>query len=105
MIKRTLRLRIFAGPNGSGKSTIINAVRKYKVKGIPVDFGIYVNADDIAKRLRKGKLTFRQYRVKVEENEFLKIVKESGLIDNNFSLTDFRNSISLENLLLKVKNK
>jgi len=57
-------MRVFAGPNGSGKSTIIRAVRSYKVKGIPVDFGIYVNADDIARGLRKGKFSLRRYRIK-----------------------------------------
>jgi len=46
---RALRLRVSAGPNGSGKTTIIEAVRKAKVNGRPVDFGIYINADDIAR--------------------------------------------------------
>jgi len=31
-------MRVFAGPNGSGKTTIINAVRDYLIKEIPVDF-------------------------------------------------------------------
>ncbi|MDQ3108697.1 MAG: hypothetical protein M3R17_02290 [Bacteroidota bacterium] len=44
-----LRLRVFAGPNGSGKSTIIKSVSEYKERNIPLDFGVYVNADDIAK--------------------------------------------------------
>lgn len=43
---QTLRLRVFAGPNGSGKTTIIDAVRKARVNGRPVDFGVYVNADE-----------------------------------------------------------
>ena len=47
-------MRVFAGPNGSGKSTIINAVRNVKVGNQLVDFGIYVNADDIAAELRSG---------------------------------------------------
>lgn len=85
-------MRIFAGPNGSGKSTIIKAVRNYKVKGIPVDFGIYINADDIAKKLRKGKLTFKQYKVQVENHEFLDIVSKSGLLNNKFTLNDFKKS-------------
>jgi len=40
------RLRIFAGPNGSGKSTIVNIVKEQAV-----DFGVYVNADDIKTEL------------------------------------------------------
>ena len=37
-------LTVIAGPNGSGKSTLINHLIK---KG--VDFGLYINADDIAR--------------------------------------------------------
>lgn len=39
------RLRVFAGPNGSGKSTIHDLLR-------PEWIGVYVNADEIEKRLR-----------------------------------------------------
>jgi predicted ABC-type ATPase len=54
LTNETLRLRIFAGPNGSGKSSIINSIRNYtKDNGTPLDFGIYLNADDIAKELTK----------------------------------------------------
>lgn len=98
-------MRVFAGPNGSGKSTIISAIRKFKVKGIPVDFGIYINADDIAKKLRKGKITFRQYKVKVEEHEFIKIVSKSGLLNKKFSLTDFRKSYFIKDNQLFLLNK
>lgn len=98
-------MRVFAGPNGSGKSTIINAVRKSKIKGIPVDFGIYINADDIAKKLRKGKLTFKQYKVQVENNEFLDIVSKSGLLNNKFTLNDFKKSYSLKDNQLFLVNK
>ena len=66
------------------------------MKGIPVDFGIYVNADDIAKRLRQGKLFLRRYKVKFSENEFIKVVSESGLLNKNFDINDLKNSFSLE---------
>ena len=49
--KKQLRLRIFAGPNGSGKTTIINSVRAAKVNDKPIDFGNYINADDITRDL------------------------------------------------------
>ena len=39
-------LTVIAGPNGSGKSTLIAYLRKNDV-----DFGTYINADDIAKEL------------------------------------------------------
>lgn len=98
-------MRIFAGPNGSGKSTIIKAVRNYKVKGIPVDFGIYINADDIAKKLRKGRLTFRQYKVQIEDSEFLDIVSKSGLLNEKFTLSDLKQSYSLKENQLFLLNK
>jgi len=47
-----LKLRVFAGPNGSGKSTVINFIRSYKVNDKHVEFGYYINADDIAKALK-----------------------------------------------------
>jgi ABC-type cobalamin/Fe3+-siderophores transport system ATPase subunit len=46
-----LRLRVFAGPNGSGKSTIIKSVKNTGVNGHPIDFGYYINADDIYRGL------------------------------------------------------
>lgn len=39
------RLRVFAGPNGSGKSTLKDTIKKV------VGLGVYINADDIEKRL------------------------------------------------------
>jgi predicted ABC-type ATPase len=40
-------LLVIAGPNGSGKTTLTNRLR-----GLNFDFGIYVNADEIAARLQ-----------------------------------------------------
>lgn len=92
---RPLRLRIFAGPNGSGKSTIIKAVKDHKVKGIPVDFGIYVNADDIAKDLRTEKFLFPSI-IKFNEQEFVKRALDSGLINKNFTKNVFVKSFSCD---------
>jgi len=97
-------MRVFAGPNGSGKSTIIRAVRSYKVKGIPVDFGIYVNADDIARGLRKGKFSLRRYRIKFSESEFINVVSDSGLLNDGFDYNEFMSSFKIEDdhiILLK----
>ncbi|WP_188501720.1 zeta toxin [Pontibacter amylolyticus] len=84
-----LRLRVFAGPNGSGKSTIINAVRAYKVSQIPVDFGIYINADDIAKALQEDRFSFDPYRIEVADEEFSQIAVSSGLIHELFDQSQF----------------
>lgn len=45
------RVRVIAGPNGSGKSTVINQLRSSLYSGRHLDFGHYVNADDIAQEL------------------------------------------------------
>ena len=39
-----LNLTVVAGPNGSGKSTLIRYLQHQRI-----DFGTYINADDIAK--------------------------------------------------------
>lgn len=53
------RLRMFAGPNGSGKSTLFQKVKtdkvEYKGDKFFLDFGIYVNADDIEKSIADDK--------------------------------------------------
>jgi len=84
-----LRMRVFAGPNGSGKSTIINAVRKAKVNGQLVDFGIYINADDIAKNLRENTFDFNTYSITVTEDEFSAESIKSGLINKAFTEVQF----------------
>lgn len=101
-IKPELRLRVFAGPNGSGKSTIIEAVRNHKVSEIPVDFGIYINADDLAKQLIKEQLDFSSYTIETTNEEFVDICTSSGLITNTFSREDFLNTFSLKNNQLKL---
>ena len=46
-------MRVFAGPNGSGKSTMYRHVRNAKVNGRNIDFGVYVNPDEVAKAFRE----------------------------------------------------
>lgn len=59
------RLRIIGGPNGSGKTSLTNYLRSLP----ELDFGYYVNADDIqAELVKNGKLSFRQFDV--ESNGF-----------------------------------
>lgn len=90
------RLRVFAGPNGSGKSTIINAIRKIKVNKLSIDFGIYINADDIAKSLRDNSFSFKPYKLKsISRTQFLNVALQSGLINSGFTEQEFRKSFTL----------
>jgi predicted ABC-type ATPase len=85
-------MRVFAGPNGSGKTTIINAVRKYKVHGVPVDFGIYINADEIVVALNTKSFSFAEYSIETSNNEFKEVAFASGLINSNFTKSQFEKS-------------
>jgi predicted ABC-type ATPase len=102
---QTKRLRVFAGPNGSGKTTIIEGVRDYRIKGIPIDFGIYINADDIARNLRLGKFDFAEYRIKPTSEKFIAITNQSGLIGKEFSERKFISSFKLAGTRLVLLNK
>ncbi|TSD67760.1 toxin [Inquilinus sp. KBS0705] len=92
------KLRVFAGPNGSGKSTVIDFIRNYKVNEKNVEFGYYINADDIAKELKtKSGFSFNQYNFKVQSAEFNKIVSASGLINDQFTLNRLIKAYSITN--------
>ena len=94
--KLTKRLRIFAGPNGSGKSTIIEAIRQIRVAGRPIDFGVYINADDIARQLDADRFSFADYQLDtIHRDEFIKVVLASGLVNRAFKEKNFRRSFSI----------
>lgn len=95
-MEKSLRLRVFAGPNGSGKSTVINSVREFRVANRPIDFGIYINADDIAKILRLESLSLTSYQVNVDKDEFVRIASDSGLLSEEFTKQEFLDSFKLE---------
>ncbi len=101
------RLRVFAGPNGSGKTTIIKAIRNVRVNGRPIDFGVYVNADDIAALLTEDKFSFRRYGVtQVNRAEFIQLVASTGLVSPRFTIEEFSNCFTLkkdDSLILKNK--
>lgn len=105
MINETLRLRIFAGPNGSGKSSIINSIRSYtKENGTPLDFGIYVNADDIAKELRGKGCDFSVYQLDFNTEEFISIVATSGLLTNELQVSKLKNLFAVEKNCVYLKD-
>ncbi len=90
-----LRLRVFAGPNGSGKSTVINYVQSVKVNGRSIEFGYYINADDIAWQLRSNSFTFDTFDISAKNSEFKEIALASGLINTEFTAKQFSGSYTL----------
>lgn len=92
------RLRIFAGPNGSGKSSIIKKILNTEVKkGVKLDFGIYINADDIAQDLIKKHCDISKYNIEFIEDKFYSIVKKSGLLSEKFTFERLKDCITIEN--------
>jgi predicted ABC-type ATPase len=68
---RQPKLRVFAGPNGSGKSTVIDFIQNYKVNEKNVEFGYYINADDIPSALKtKEGFSLKQYDFEAIVEEF-----------------------------------
>jgi predicted ABC-type ATPase len=100
-----LRLRVFAGPNGSGKSTVIKYVRNIKVNGRSIDFGYYINADDIATELRSGGFAFSKYGLLIKPKHFSAIALASGLINYEFTEEEFKASFALRNNIIRLKSK
>lgn len=85
------RIRIFAGPNGSGKSTIIESIRKAKIQNKSIDFGIYINADDIARELRKNsRISLIKFGTKINKRKLVQITLTSGLLDGSLSEEKFK---------------
>ena len=101
----SLRLRVFAGPNGSGKSTVIQFVKEQKVNGRKIDFGTYLNADDIAKKLREESVSFSDYNISASNKEFVAIALASGLIGNEFTDVSFKRAFSLRNNVVRLKDR
>lgn len=80
------RLRMFAGPNGSGKSTIFSLIRE------KVDFGVYLNADDIEGELKKSNnIDLKSFFDKeITNSELQKYINNHSLLikanDSGFSI-------------------
>src|SRR5690606_38648974 len=57
------RLRMFAGPNGSGKTTVFNEI----ILKYDLDLGVYLNADEIEKKLnKKNSINISDYNLPIE---------------------------------------
>ncbi|HUX84076.1 MAG TPA: hypothetical protein VMV20_02500, partial [Chitinophagaceae bacterium] len=98
-----LRLRVFAGPNGSGKSTVIERIRKKRVARKAIDFGFYINADDIATALRKKGFSFDPFGIKVTPKDFQVIALASGLINDDFPSEIFLRSFTIKKNILQLR--
>ncbi|MFI5451362.1 hypothetical protein ACHMWN_04320 [Pedobacter sp. UC225_61] len=90
-----LRLKVFAGPNGSGKSTVIKGIMGSKVGGKKIDFGVYVNADDIAKKLSTNAFSFKPYAISATLQNILDFAQASGLLMPGFEYEDLQSSIEV----------
>lgn len=69
------RVRMFAGPNGSGKSILKDELKQEWL-------GVYVNADEIEKRLKsEGVIDFSEFQISTAEEELFSFLRESELPD------------------------
>jgi predicted ABC-type ATPase len=74
------------------------------VKGRPIDFGIYINADEIARQLTKAPLSLNSYDVKTTNSEFRRMALQSGLIGDRFSQDVFEKSYTLRSNHIRLKD-
>lgn len=105
MKAKTKRLRVFAGPNGSGKSTIINYVRSLKVNNRSIDFGFYINADDIASELKHGKCKVQHSSVKINLEKLIQFAQVSGFLHSGLTKVILRQSIEIRENLIVLLNR
>lgn len=96
-------MRVFAGPNGSGKSTVIKAVREYKTESGKIDFGFYINADELTKELIAGTFRFSKFKVRTTFEEFCLAAKNSGLLDHDFSQSKFAASFTWKSGSISIR--
>jgi len=72
------RLRMIAGPNGSGKTSLTNYLRSFN----ELDFGFYINADDLqAKLLSEKQIDFREYKIEVDLDSFKTFYQQHPLYE------------------------
>jgi predicted ABC-type ATPase len=76
------RLRVFAGPNGSGKSTLKEVLPESLL-------GVYVNADEIEKRIRAdGYLSLGEFSIDATTAELSDFLAQSTLLRDQGLLAD-----------------
>jgi predicted ABC-type ATPase len=75
-----------------------------KANGRPIDFGYYINADDIAVQLRKAGFRFSEYDLAIKPKEFNEVALASGLINNEFTEQNYKTSFSLKGNVIRLKD-
>lgn len=90
------RLRPIAGPNGSGKTTLTKDLKE----NYNLNFGYYINADDIEKLLKQNnKISFVRYNLKIKEDSYKSFFDNHLLskLCSNVSFKIKRNTLYLDN--------
>jgi predicted ABC-type ATPase len=96
MVKK--RMRVFAGPNGSGKTTIITSLKS------KINFGVYINADDIESLLTQHKeFSFGQYHLNIEEPALQDFFKTSLFAPVKRKEPELWKNLEVSNNILYVK--
>jgi predicted ABC-type ATPase len=95
------RFRMFAGPNGSGKTSFYESLRYAKI----IQTEIYISADRIEEALKeKSNYNFNSYRIKVNQEEFVTHIKNSGLYLSNKFEHNFIENFEITSGVLYIKN-
>ena len=68
---------------------MIDFVQAYKTSKGPIDFGYYINADEITRAILKKPFDFSKYDITVTDSLFKNIVYASGLINDRFTESQF----------------
>ena len=73
--------------------------------GNPIDFGYYINADDIAVALANGNFSFDTFDLSVTKQSIIDFAISSGLLDRRFTKQELNMSVSLRSGNLKLKHQ
>ena len=67
-----------------------------KANGKPIDFGYYINADEITKELRNGGFSFSAFRIQANQYKLEAFAINSGLINPGFTKQQFKRSYTIQ---------
>jgi predicted ABC-type ATPase len=94
------RMRVFAGPNGSGKTTIINKLKT------EINFGVYVNADDIEQALSKdGFILLSDYCINITTSDIQTFLKQSNFSPGKLNIENLWQYFFVDDYKLVIDKK